>query len=190
MALSTEQLLSIAREYWPANKNLHSRLEDSPEVQRFQSRWREELERMDQWRAFLRALGEELPGVTIGDATTPRDACFRCAAYPEADRKPPSFEQVIVGCVSILAPVYTLYGVQFEYNGAEVMSEKVFYEPLPPEMHSPAEIIAKNIEATFRVRALPREVAETPIALAVGSREPPDTTLFHALFTSQPERVP
>jgi hypothetical protein len=186
MELSAEHLLSIARTYWPSTQDYQS----SPEVERFWNRAAQEFQKMDQWREFLRALGEELPGLTLANITTTRDACFSCAAYLNTGRKYPWLEPVVVGCVSILAPVYTVYGVQFEYNGAKLMSEQVFFEPLPPEMRAPADVIARNIEATFGVQALPRELAETPIPLFVDPREPPDTTLFHALFTSLPERVP
>jgi len=186
MTLSVEQLLAIARNYWPSTPDYQS----SPEVERFWSRSAQEFQKMDQWRAFLHALSKELPGFTIGNITTTRDACFRCGVYLNTGREHPWLEPVVVGCVSILAPVYTVYGVQFEYNGKKLMSEKVFLEPLPPEMRAPADIIARSIEATFGVQALPRELAETPIPLFVDPKEPPNTTLFHALFISQPESVP
>ncbi len=37
---------------------------------------------------------------------------------------------------------------------------------------------------------LPREVAETPVRLFVQWVEPPETTLFHALFSNEPDNVP
>ena len=57
-------------------------------------------------------------------------------------------------------------------------------------MRAPADIIARKLEATFDVRALPRDLADTPIPLIVHNREPPDTTLFHAFFDSQPDNIP
>jgi hypothetical protein len=190
MNLSTEHLLSIARNYWPSDGNWWMHPENSPELQRFQALWRQEMEKMDQWRAFLRELGQQLPDFTLGNITTPRDACFRCGAYPNFIRKPYSLRWVVVGCVSILAPVYTLYGAQYEYSGEKRIRDTVFHEPLPPEMQAPAEVMARHIEATFGVSRLPREVAETPIPLFVEPVAPPHTNLFHALFISQPDRVP
>jgi hypothetical protein len=97
---------------------------------------------------------------------------------------------VVVGCVSILAPVYTVYGVRYEYSRGKRLRDEVFFEPLPAEMRGPAGVIARGIEATFGVSVLPRELAGTPVPLFVDPREPPDTTLFHALFISQPASVP
>jgi hypothetical protein len=57
-------------------------------------------------------------------------------------------------------------------------------------MRAPAGIIARRIVETFGAHALPREIAETAVPLFVDPQQPPNTTLFHALFTSQPERVP
>jgi len=145
---------------------------------------------MDQWRAFLRELGRHLPDFTLGNITTPRDACFRCGAYPNFIRKSDSHRWVVVGCVSILAPVYTLYGVQREFNGTKQVRSTVLFEPLPPEMLAPAEVMARHIEATFGFSRLPREIAETPVPLYVEPVKPPHTTLFHALFLGPPESVP
>jgi hypothetical protein len=189
MPLSAEQLLSISRNYWPSDKEYDSRRENPPEYDRLCDLWEQELKKLDQWWAFLDELKRALPGFTIGDATATANTSFRCAAYPESNRLRP-LQWVVVGCVSILAPVYTIYGVQYEYSGKELIRDRVFLDLLPSEMRFPAEVIGKRLEATFGVSPLPREVAATPIPLIVHWKQPPDTTLFHALFTSQPERLP
>jgi hypothetical protein len=190
MALTPEQLLAIARNYWPADQEEYLRPEQSPAVARLQERWRQELEKMDRWDAFVRGLGAELPGFIVTNVTATFDACLRCAAYPEGERKPASSRWVVVGCASILAPVYTVYGVRYEFSGTKRVGEQVFFEPLPEEMRAPADVMAKGIEARWGVSLLPREVAETSIPLFVDPQQPPHTTLFHALFTSQPASVP
>jgi hypothetical protein len=190
MTFTVEHLLSIARGYWPSDKEHYLRPEQSPEIARFQELWRHELKKMDQWGTFVRNLSGDLPGFTVGNVTAPVDACFRCAAYPEAGHKPHSHRWVVVGCLSILAPVYTLYGVQYRYSGTKRTGDEVFLELLPPEMRAPADIIARKINETFGAHALPREIAEAAVPLFVDPQQPPNTTLFHALFTSQPERVP
>ncbi|MFL5358193.1 hypothetical protein [Archangium sp.] len=188
MPFTAEELTSIARKYWRPDKDFNFRLENSPEVERFQALWGKELEKMDQWRAFLRELGGALPGFTLGNATATCDACFRCSVYLKSENQPRHW--VVVGCVSILAPVYTVYGVQYDYRDGKRIGDKVFLGPLPPEMQAPASVVARSIEATFGIEALSRELAETPVPLIVEPKEPPNTTLFHALFISQPERVP
>jgi hypothetical protein len=190
MIPSAEQLLSIARNYWRSDKEYDNSSESPPEHIRLCELWEEELKKQDRWWAFLDDLEKELPDFTIGDATATPDASFRCSAYPASNRERPPLQWVVVGCVSILAPVYTVYGVRYEYSGTKVLRHQVFFEPLPPEMRRPADVIARKLESTFGVSALPREVADTPIPLIVHWTEPPRTTLFHALFTGQPERVP
>jgi hypothetical protein len=197
MPISSEHLLSVVRNYWRSDHEFDDKLENSPETKRLQRVWEQELKKMEQWRVLLRDLGAALPHFNIGNATATCDASFRCSVYPNREsvytnqeNEPQSRRWAVVGCVSILAPVYTVYGVQYDYKGKERIAERVFFDPLPPEMQAPAEIVARKIEAMFGVEALPREIAETRIPLIVEPQEPPATTLFHALFTSQPERVP
>ncbi|AKJ00353.1 Hypothetical protein AA314_01979 [Archangium gephyra] len=70
-----------------------------------------------------------------------------------------------------------------------MIAAKVFFDPLPPEMQALAEVVGRKIEAMFGAEALPRELAETRIPLIVEFLEPPATTLFHALFSTDPENV-
>jgi hypothetical protein len=190
MTLSVEHLVSIARDYWPSDMETYLRSATSPQVTRLQERWQQELANMDRWREFLRALDEDLPDFTIGDATATFDACFRCAVYPPRDKTPPHLDWVVVGCVSILAPVYAVYGVRYECSNGKRTHHSVLLGSFPPEMRVPADAISQRIEAAFGSSEIPREIAETPVALFVDPQHPPDTTLFHALFASQPERVP
>ncbi|HEX5752462.1 MAG TPA: hypothetical protein VFZ09_40025 [Archangium sp.] len=197
MPLSAESLLSVVRNYWRSDHEFDGRLERSPETERFQDLWEERLERMGEWHMLLDELQAALPRFLIGNATATCDACFRCSVYMEREplhsnqgNEQLTRRQVVVGCVSILAPVYTVYGAQYDYRGKERIADRAFFEPLPPEMRALAEIVARKIEARFGVEAVPREIAETRIPLIVGPREPPETTLFHALFTAWPESVP
>jgi hypothetical protein len=191
MALTTEQLLSIARNYWPGDMDTYLRPETSVFHARFEELSDREFKRIDEWRAFVRALrGELTSDLKVCDITAPGDGCFRCAAYFHEVRTPPNIEWVVVGCVSMLAPVYTIYGVQSEYRGKKRIRDTVFYEPLPLDMQAIADVMARGIRVTFGVEALPREIAETRVPLFVFPVVPPDTTLFHAFFISRPERVP
>ena len=196
MTLSREQLLSIARNYWRPDNDYSVRQEKSPETMRLEARWEEELEQPERWRGLLRHLRQELPSFTIGDGTATPDACFRCVAYPVKGQPLPAFRWVVVGCVSIVAPIYIVYAVDYGRDskaryGVEARHDfKLMFEPFPPEMELPANVIARKIEATFGFSKLPRELAETPVPLFVQWVEPPRTTLFHALFTNEPDNVP
>lgn len=184
---SFEHLLSIARNHWPSSDEYYLRGEASLELKRLHERWDCELQKLDRWRAFLDDLRKELPEFDIGDATATLHASFRSIAYSKRDAP---YRFALVGCLSILAPVFTVYGLEFQYPGDTRTVRQLFFEPLPASLQGPARLIAGKLEATFGASALPREVAETPVPLFVEWREPPDTTLFHALFASTPESVP
>jgi hypothetical protein len=111
-------------------------------------------------------------------------------AYPNRNLPQPALRWVVVGCVSFLAPVYTLYGVQFDYSNGDRTFKQLALWPLPYEIRTTAAIIATRLEATFGVTALPHELTELPVPLFVEFTEPPKTTLFHALFMSNPENLP
>jgi hypothetical protein len=145
MKPSAEQLLAIVRNYWPSEDlDVYCGFKRTPEVERFEELWERELKKIDRWRAFLASFRAELPEFTLSDITAPVDASFRCGAYPKADPQQTQREWVVVGCLSILAPVYTVYGVQYTYDGKK-RSHELFFEPLPPEMRAPADVIANRI---------------------------------------------
>jgi hypothetical protein len=185
MSLSQEQLLAIAGKYWRTDKAYDGSLERM----KLTDLWDEELKKIGQLWALLDELKKELPDFTIGNATATPDACFRCAAYSPVDEIS-GRRFIVVGCVSILAPVYTVYGMEYVRVGKKRHNPRVFFEPLPAEMRHAADIVSKRIEADFSVSALTRDIAHARIPLHVEPMEPPNTTLFHALFTSEPESLP
>lgn len=170
MALSSEQLLSVARNYWPSSNEHYLKGEASPEIERLQKRWEQELKNIDRWWAFLEELERELPEFTIGDATATVNASFRCIAY--SGKGTPDC-LAVVGCVSILAPVFTVYGLEFEDFEATRSVRRVCVEPLPDKMQGPARVISRRLEATFGVSALFQI-----------------RRFFMRFFSSKPESVP
>lgn len=193
MTPSAEELLDIARRYWRSDNEYQLRGERSPETDRLLALWKQEWRRMDEWRAMLEDLQRELPGFSVCQITTTSDACFRCAIYPPEEQGKGPLVQVVVGCMSILAPVYTIYGLQYEYRRdklLKVSNERFFFEQLPPELRGPGDALSRRMEARFGVGRLPPEVAATPIPLFVDLKWPPNATLFHALFSSEPLSVP
>ncbi|WNG59135.1 hypothetical protein F0U59_33685 [Archangium gephyra] len=138
----------------------------------------------------MKDLQQELPEFSIGNVVTTADASFRCISYPVTGNPLPPVNQAVVGCVSIVAPVYIIYGVEYDLIGEERRHPRVVFDPLLPGMRFPARVMARRIEAAFGVSVLSREIAETPVPLFVEWKEPPDTTLFHALFTSEPGNLP
>lgn len=199
MSPTAEELLAIARQYWRPDKEYWFRHDNSPENLRLQQQWKQALKEFDRWRAMKREikhdLRQELPGVKLkmGDATATPDACFRCQIYPDErteDGRVRPRRWILVGCASIIAPVYIVYAVEQDVVGMEELNPRVLFEPFPPELRRPAEIIARHIEATYGYSKVSPEVAQTPIPLFVEWKEPPVTTLFHALFTNEPTSIP
>ncbi|RKH21060.1 hypothetical protein D7X74_02305 [Corallococcus sp. CA047B] len=189
MLPDTEQLMAIASHYWPAS--MKAALEEgNPEFVRRSSRWDEALQFIPQWHGFLADLDTLLPGFTVGDGTVPSQSSFRCIAYPAKGVPLPPVPWVVVGCVSILAPVFTVYGISFEYEGRKRREARLHQSPLPEAMAGTARLIAQELETRFGVQELPREVAAIPVPVTVQWTEPPQSTLFDALFDSEPTIVP
>lgn len=186
MSLDRAQLLSIALDHWPSFKDYSQG--PSPEDKRRFMVCEQRLQEHSRWRALLKDLGSELTELRIGDYTGP-GPCFCCVAYPPKNT-PPGLHWVVVGCVSFLAPVYSIYAVQFDYSDHARAFEQLAFWPLPPETQATANIIARKIEAAFAVTALPHEWAQMRVPLYVQFTEPPETTLFHALFLDNPENLP
>ncbi len=189
MTPSAEELLLIARQYWPTDNASSLRHERSPETERLHALWKQEQRRTGEWHAMLPELRQDLPGFSIRDNTSTLDAGFRCAAYAPAAQGQPPLEWGVIGCMSLIAPVSIVYGVHLEFRRGRRIREQVFLGELPPGLREPAAVMARRMESRFGVRALPPEVAALPVPLFVEWKAPPDTTLFHALFTSEPENV-
>ncbi|WP_163993261.1 hypothetical protein [Pyxidicoccus caerfyrddinensis] len=190
MPLSSEDLLAVARNYWPSTRDSYLKQEVSPELQRLHTLWERELPKLDQWWTLLEELEKTLPGFKLSDATATRDACFRCVAWPPDTSSHPTSRWVAVGCLSILTPVAFVYGVQLEYCGTERVSQKASFGPLPPETGRAVDIMTRKLESSFGATTLPRELAQLRVPLFVEFKEPPETMLLHALFTSSPESIP
>ncbi|RKH15360.1 hypothetical protein D7V97_00475 [Corallococcus sp. CA053C] len=62
--------------------------------------------------------------------------------------------------------------------------------PIPFDLRDAARKVSQRIEANYGATALPLEIAQTPVPLYVHFMKPPETTLFHALFTSEPWNIP
>ncbi|MBM7118370.1 hypothetical protein [Archangium primigenium] len=189
LAPSAEELISVVQNYYDSNNNFHFRLETSPETSRRQALWTQWIAHMDPWLAFRDELGSKLPEHVIGETYSSHDGGPRCIIYPPDDLRTHSSDWTVVGCLSLLAPVYFIYGLERERQ-TKVRRYKVSFETPPPHMSLPAKIIARTIETSFGASSIPRAVADTPVQLFVGNLAPLKTTLFHALFTDEPETIP
>jgi hypothetical protein len=188
--LSKDDLLAIVRSYYDSHNKFLYTSETSQETKRLHALWTHRLEDMGSWNTFLDELERELPNLIIGDTLSTSDGGPRCLVYPPKESRSPKANWVVVGCVSLLAPVYMVYGVECDYTEGGFRNERASFEQPPPSMALPAQIVARKIERTFGFSAVSRELAETPVPLFVGGLEPSEATLFHALFTSDPSVIP
>jgi hypothetical protein len=188
--LSTEDLIKIVWNYYNSSDPFLSTPEPTPEENRRQALWSKWIENMEPWKAFRATLRSELSNYIIGETYPSADGGPRCIIYPPKDSRTPSSNWLVVGCVSLLAPVYFVYGAECDYSEGYLRNIRASFEPPPPGMSLPAQVVARTIEASFGFSAVPREVAETPVPLFAGLLQPPKTTLFHTLFTSAPSSIP
>ncbi|RKG85648.1 hypothetical protein [Corallococcus terminator] len=184
MLPSAEALKDIARDYWPSRND--DTQEPGPEAHRLHSLWARKLQERASWDALIEQMKQEFSEDTVADITATSDACFRCAVYPSEASVTPGLRWVLVGCASILAPVFTVYRVQFEY-GVQRTLRQLELEASSTEV---AIRLARILESTLGTSLIPLALAKLPVPLFVHWKAPPDTTLFHALFTSTPERIP
>jgi hypothetical protein len=193
MSLSTEELLEIARRYWREDTLYSARLEPSPEYLRYEALWEEKNVERPRWGKLIQQLQQALPECTAWDYTPPTaNPSFGALVHPpqERDMNRPRFTWTVAGYLSILAPLYTVHCVRHRYLGKRCLDSKVFLGPVPLELRDIADTVARRIEADFGATALPLEVAQTPVPLYVNFMKPPETTLFHAFFTSEPWNIP
>ncbi len=190
MSPSTKELLATVQRYYESGSQLHSALAMSPETEQRQAKWTQWLEDMAPWREFRAHLSQALPSFLVGETYSTHDGGPRCIVYPPKASLAPTSNWVVVGCISLLAPVYVVHGVVYDCIDGRLRNPVVSFEPPPPDMALPVRMVARMIETAFGYSAVPRGILDTPVPLVAGSREPPDTTLFHALFTNEPARLP
>jgi len=189
-APSPEELIRIVQGHYNSSNAFLFTTEPTSEETRRQGVWSKWIENMAPWRRFRAQLKGELPNYIIGETYSSSDGGPRCIVYPPEDSRTLNSNWIVVGCVSLLAPVYFVYGAECDYAEGSLRNIKASFEPPSANMSLPARIVARMIEASFGFSAVSREVAETPVHLFAGLLEPPKTTLFHTLFTSAPNSIP
>jgi hypothetical protein len=187
---SKEDLIATVWKYYDSTNEFLFTAKTSPETKRRQALWKQWIANMDSWYAFRAELRSALPNYIIGETYPSADGGPRCMIYMPEESWSPQANWDVVGCVSLLEPVYFVYGVEWDYIDGRRQNFRASFEQPPPSMAWPAQVIARAIEKMFGFSAFPRELADTPVPLYAGSLEPHETTLFHTLFTSDPSNIP
>lgn len=131
MSLSADTLLGLVQDYWPSRDAADQ--EPGPEAHRLQSLWNQKLQERESWDALLDQMEQAFPDDTVADITATLDACFRCAVYPDNAPGAPALRWVTVGCASIIAPVFTVFRLQFEYGTERILRQLDLEPPLATE---------------------------------------------------------
>ncbi|MFE8603334.1 hypothetical protein [Archangium violaceum] len=193
---TVSELMEVCRQYYPAGRTLDDHEHAaSPEWHRFHARWHEAMADRSRWLTLRGALEEAFPGISVGDATAyTHDGGYRCCVYSiEPQDKADGVSWEVVGCVSLLAPLYFVYGTQHRYRAGRRESPAValFLESLPEALTSSASKVTRAIESVFGYQPLPVQWVSVPIpGLCLDHFEPGRATLFRALFTLEPALLP
>ncbi len=188
---SKEDLLVLVQNFYASSGEALYTPVVGPETQRLHAVWAKRLEDMTPWNDFLDEVERALPGLIVGDTLSTSDGGLRCMLYPPKHSRAPQAHWIVVGCVSLLAPVYTVYCVERMHMGDGSRRDRAAaITHAPIRMQSSAQVLARKIEATFGATPISPEDAQASVPLFVGGREPSEATLFHALFTSDPEIIP
>jgi hypothetical protein len=190
MTLSKEELIATVQKYYDSSNAFLFTTELSPEAKRHYEMWKQWAANMSLWKAFKAALRSALPNYITGETYPSADGGPRCLVHLPRESWSPTSNWTVVGCVSLLAPVYFVHGVEWDYVDGCVQNARARFGEPPSDMVLPTQIVARTIEEIFGFSAFPRELVETPVHLYTGLVEPPQTTLFHTLFTSEPSNIP
>lgn len=190
MLPSREELITLVRQHYPSSNALMFTSERSPETRRLDDKWEHWVSNLESWDAFRDELSRALPHHIIGETYPSMEGGPRGVIYMPQEAWAPHANWDVVGCMSLLAPVYFVYGVEWDFLDGRRQNLRARFSSPPPSMAGPARVIAETMERMLGLAPLPRELADTPVPVYAGSLEPHETTLFHALFTSAPQRIP
>lgn len=195
-SFSETDLVELCRRYYPAGRTLDDHAHGaSPEWHRFHAKWHEALADRSRWLLLRGTLEQAFPANSVGDATAyTHDGGYRCCVHAiEPPDKADGISQEVVGCVSLLAPLYFVYGTQHRYRGGkrEEPAAIVFLDALPESLMPHAAKVARTIESVFGYQPFPARLASVRIPdLCLDHFEPGRGTLFRALFTLEPASLP
>lgn len=114
-----------------------------------------------EWPSFVRRLRDEFPGCKVWDKTVPwYDPSFACQiSWPNGEYGE-SARDAIVCVLSMLAPVYAIYGMRQAAKREHWMR----FPPLPMEFQAREAQLAELIEAEFGFARLDNEVLTARVA--------------------------
>jgi hypothetical protein len=182
-----EALIQLLRRYYPAGlEHWDPRYATSEEAQRLDQLLRAARQDSSAWAGFLQRLRAELPQCRILEMTNLwHDPCYTCRVWlPGVEVGGDRFDAVVC-LLSLLAPVYALYGCHARLDGPSAEWAPRL-SAFPQELQPHEARLATLIETTFGATRLSEDVLSTPIPELVprsGSLELGQAKLIDCLFT-------
>ncbi|MFP2904883.1 hypothetical protein ACLESD_07480 [Pyxidicoccus sp. 3LFB2] len=167
-APSLQALVELAHQYWPANlvSSDDIRYVTSGEIQRQTALREAALKDSSQWNALLEQLGQTLPGCEPWELPyLLHEPCryVRISVPGQGLTKGAGELTELAAMVSVLAPVYALFGSRQRYEDERMVWNELYFPPLPAEFQPREATLARLIEAQLGCTRLANDVLFTPV---------------------------
>lgn len=186
---SAPALIELAHRYYPT----HLLSVDDPrhalseENQRLTA-LREAEATNNKWTAFVRQMKSEFPESNVWDLpylTYSAGHYCRLSLPGAALMEGVGEVKELVCMLSILAPVYCIFGSYQRHETRGMVWNELHFPPLPPEYQALETRLTRLIESHFGCTRLPNEVLFTPVPdLTVEHRKLGEARLIDCLFTT------
>jgi hypothetical protein len=195
---SIATLLEVVHHYYPEAKWAYdSNPRATPEGQRYSAAWQRALEDYARWVDLVQQFEQGFPEYGVMDITMSTGTqCYRVGvSIPkhEIPVRPPCEIHEVIGCVSILAPVYLIYGLHRVFTIKRVQGSNTLRFQLTGEMARCATRLSWAIEQYYPShRPLPIEAGEVRIVdrhILSSNYMPGELTLRDALFCADLDNV-
>jgi len=196
---SRQQLLDIAYQHYARDVFYDDpAYMDTPEYRRLTAAWDQALEHRETWDRFMDAVAERLGrSVRLTDVTMPwHGGGWRLAVYLDGGLATyASIERatrdVLVACVSVIAPLYLIHGVQVDIEkGRQSLDNREVYENFTPRMQAHLPALTEEIKRVFGYAPVSMDDALAVVPdISIDPHGFGQMRLIHALFASFPENI-
>jgi hypothetical protein len=187
-----EELIRIARTYYPPRGSSASGEQPPPESLFWEEAWDKAME----WKecdTLIQALQAAFPTHRVARFTQPRKvACIYCIVLVES-RDPTGRRHLtrVVGAISVLAPLYLIYVTKESPDAAQPPLRPQVIFSLKGREKPYADTLAQLIEQYLGYRPFPLQLADVPLPdIVVDFLHTDPPTLLTALFANHLEDLP
>lgn len=188
-SLTAPQLIDLIHRFYPRNVyTTDARYASQAEALKLRELRKTAQEESSAWNTLLRRIRQALLGCSLWELPYLRYDPCRCIRVSLADSPMGASEQkVVVLVVSILAPVHHIYASFQRIGGKQVVEQRVWHPPLPPEYQSLGDRLNSLAQSVLGISRLPNEILFAPVPdVQVGNLDLGYAQLIHSLFTDQP----